>query len=86
MHIDPDELQLLREEMLNERRQEIVEEFEYEDRMRNDVEFFCEEAVNQPFYVKDKTIDCTDLLVRVKKLCNTYNQDVNSVLDYMKEI
>jgi len=84
--INEEDRELLYQELKNERRQEIVEEFEYEDRMRNDVLFFCEEAVNQQFYVKNKTIDCTDLLVRLKRLCNTYNQDINNVLDYMKEI
>jgi len=77
---------LLYQELKNEQRQEIVEDFEYENNMRYDVEFFCEEVVNMSVYPKHMTVDATDILVAIKQMCNAYNQNIDDVLDYMKTI
>lgn len=78
--MDQDEKLAMREDMLRDQHHERM--------MRTDIEYFCEYTVENLYLIPDGTsgIYLFDIVDRLRKKCNHYDQNIEDLLDYMKDI
>jgi len=74
------------EEMIA-KRENILQENLHDTNMRNDTDYFCDYVTDNLFITpKNKSLDLSDVMEILKKECFYYNQNIDDLLDYMKNM
>jgi len=68
----------------DEMREELMKDNLHEEKMRTDIEYFCEYTVENLYF--NKPIHLFDVMIELKKECVKYEQDIQDVFDYAREL
>jgi len=65
--------------------EEDLKEQMHQNKMINDVEYFCEYTIENLYIIPQKTqgIFLFDIIDEMRKECNKYNQEFKDLLDYI---
>ena len=78
------DMEALREEMLYENRMIELEAREHEQKMHEDTDYFCEWVLDN--LMKKGVVSLRDMIETLNNEIKNYNQDIDYVYDYFKEI
>jgi len=86
--VSKEDMEQLRQEMLYDNKIAELEAQEHEENMRTDVDYFCEWELDNLFRVGDSNSPTSlrDMIELLNSEIRKYDQDIDSVYDYLKEI
>ena len=84
LSINQKELELMRQEMLYENKLAELEAREHEQKMQGDTDYFCEWVLDN--LMKKGVVSLRDMIEELNGEIRKYNQDIDYVYDYFKEI
>lgn len=71
------------QEQLNE---QFLQEQYHENQMRNNLDYFYEYLLDNMYFDCKHSIDIIDVINELKKECSLYDQNLDDLLDYLKEL
>ena len=77
-------MEALREEMLHENRLAELEAREHEQKMQEDTDYFCEWVLDN--LMKKGVVSLRDIIEELNAEIRKYNQHIDDIYDYFKEI
>ena len=77
------DIEALREEMLHENRMIELEAREHEQKMQGDTDYFCEYLLDN---LIKKNVALRDMIEELNAEIRKYNQHIDDIYDYFKEI
>ena len=86
--VSQEDMNILREEMLYDNRIAELEGTEHEYNMRTDADYFCEWVLDSLIRVGNihNPTSLRDMIELLNSECRKYDQDIDYVYSYMKEI
>ena len=86
--VSKENMELLRQEMLEDGRIEELEAQEHEYNMRTDTDYFCEWVLDNLFRIGDgnNPTSLRDMIELLNSEIRKYDQDIDNVYEYFKEI
>ena len=78
------DMEALREEMLYENRMIELESIEHEQKMHEDTDYFCEWVLDN--LMKKGVVSLRDMIEELNAEIRKYNQHIDNIYDYFKEI
>ena len=82
--VSKEDMEQLRQEMLYDNKITELESQVHEDDMRTNINYFCEWCLDN--LVKSNTTSLRDMVELLNGEVRKYDQDIDSVYDYLKEI